>query len=135
MVLQCRYCAIVSGDVQNRNDKKVRDRKDFRKMCGRDPVCTACYKHRNRIATERRKLHNKLQIGDVPTTKTACSYDLHTKPINFSRHSEFQAAGTLVSIKKPATPQDIHDEDLRIQAAAILHMFSRQAYTRSYLPK
>jgi len=31
--------------------------------------------------------------------------------------------------------KDIHEEDLRIQAAAILYMFSRQAYTRSYLPK
>jgi len=27
------------------------------------------------------------------------------------------------------------EEDLRIQSAAILHMFSKQAYTRSYLPK
>ena len=97
VVLQCRYCAIVSGDVQNRNDKKVRDRKDFKKMCGRDPVCTDCYKERNRIATERRKLHKKLQIGDVPTTKTACSYDLHTKPINFSRQSTFDNTGMLVN--------------------------------------
>jgi len=31
--------------------------------------------------------------------------------------------------------QDIRDEDLRIQAAAILYMFIKQAYTRSYLPK
>jgi len=96
MVLQCRYCEIVSGDVQNRNDKKVRDWKDFKKMCGRDPVCTACYKDRNRIATERRKLHKKLQIGDVPTTKTACSYDLHTKPIHFNRQSTFDNTGMLV---------------------------------------
>ena len=96
MVLQCRYCTIVSGDVQNRHDKKVRDRKDFKKMCGRDPVCTDCYKERNLIDTERRKIQKKLQRGDVPTIKTACSYDLHTKPINFSRYSTFDNTGTLV---------------------------------------
>jgi len=39
------------------------------------------------------------------------------------------------SLRHISVAQDIRDEDLRIQAAAILYMFSRQAYTRSYLPK
>ena len=34
-----------------------------------------------------------------------------------------------------STPQMIRDEFEHIEAAAILYMFSRQAYTRSYLPK
>ena len=43
-----------------------------------------------------------------------------------------RAAATL---RRISAAKDIREEDLRIQAAAILHMFSRQAYTRSYLPK
>jgi len=39
------------------------------------------------------------------------------------------------SLRRILAAQDIRDEDLRIQAAAILVMFSKQAYTRSYLPK
>jgi len=39
------------------------------------------------------------------------------------------------SLRRESAAQDIRDEDLRIQAAAILYMFSQQAYTRSYLPK
>ena len=95
MVLECCHCAIVSLDVQNR--------KDVKQGRGRDPVCAACYKIRNRIAAANRNRWKKLQIGDVPTTKMAISYHTGTKPIHFSRHSEFQADGTLVSIKKPAT--------------------------------
>jgi len=41
----------------------------------------------------------------------------------------------MAELRLKCAAQDIHDEDLRIQAAAILYMFSRQAYTRSYLPK
>jgi len=39
------------------------------------------------------------------------------------------------SLRRISAAQDIREEDLRIEAAAILHMFSKQAYTRSYLPK
>ena len=88
MVLECCHCAIVSLDVQNR--------KDVKQGRGRDPVCTACYKIRNRIATANRNRWKKLQIGDVPTTKTACSYDIRTKPIYFSRQSTFDNTGMLV---------------------------------------
>jgi len=43
-----------------------------------------------------------------------------------------RAAATL---RRMSPALDIREEDLRIQSAAILHMFSKQAYTRSYLPK
>jgi hypothetical protein len=124
MVLQCCHCAFVSDDVKNR--------KDVKQGSGRDPVCAACYSIRNRIAAADRKKWKKLQIGNVPTTKMALSYDLGAKPIIFNRHSEFNACGTLVSIKKPA-PQMIRDEFELNQAAAVLVIFSKQAYTRSYL--
>ena len=39
------------------------------------------------------------------------------------------------NLRRISAAQDIIAEDLRIEAAAILHMFSTQAYTRSYLPK
>jgi len=41
----------------------------------------------------------------------------------------------MAELRLKCAAQDIHDKDLCIQAAAILYMFSRQAYTRSYLPK
>jgi len=39
------------------------------------------------------------------------------------------------SLRRISAAQDVREEDLRLQAAAILYMFSKQAYTRSYLPK
>jgi len=41
----------------------------------------------------------------------------------------------MANIRLDSAAKDIREEDLRIQAAAILCMFSKQAYTRSYLPK
>ena len=41
----------------------------------------------------------------------------------------------MANIRLESAAKDIREEDLRIQSAAILYMFSRQAYTRSYLPK
>jgi len=41
----------------------------------------------------------------------------------------------MANLRLESAAKDIREEDLRIQAAAILYMFSRQAYTRSYLPK
>ena len=41
----------------------------------------------------------------------------------------------MADLRLKCAAKDIHEEDLRILAAAILHMFSTQAYTRSCLPK
>jgi len=41
----------------------------------------------------------------------------------------------MAELRLKCAAQDIREEDQRIQAAAILYMFSKQAYTRSYLPK
>jgi len=49
-------------------------------------------------------------------------------------HTEAIAAAA-ATLRRISAARDIREEDLRIQAAAILYMFSTQAYTRSYLPK
>ena len=49
-------------------------------------------------------------------------------------HTEAIAAAA-ATLRRISAARDIREEDLRIEVAAILHMFSTQAYTRSYLPK
>jgi len=52
-----------------------------------------------------------------------------TKPSVQCRVSE------MAKLRLKCAAQDIREEDQRIQVAVILYMFSKQAYTRSYLPK
>jgi len=63
-------------------------------------------------------------------------YGIATPQMIQEEFDQFEAvAAAAATLRQISAAWDIREEDLRIQSAAILCMFSKQAHTRSYLPK